>query len=634
MMKKIIPFIMAVFIGIPLLAQQSVVLGDVDDAVPGEIIEIPLNMYDFTNVGAITLNIAYDGNLLGFSGFIPNIQGIPAPIVNLSEEQDNRLILQWNYLPGTDIDEKFGTFTFEYKGFFSGTLDFIVASCEITDNVGDAAVYNVTYMNASVSQDPNLVPDGKASIGNASAIAGANVMVPVSLNDLGGFNDVAKALDIRVGYDNTKLTFKGIENVHPGFEVDDITSGGFLIITNPDLPEGFDFDGSTLFNLEFQYFGGGSAAVDFLPGSIITDQFANILVTDFNSGGVDQHFDDEHGSLSIEKKTTEGATMDDFFGNPQLVPDPVTLNIEAEGLDDINDMGLVHLVIAYDTEKLQFTGPMTAPDWSIESGTPGLLTLEKYDITGFTINDGVLFTLEFDYLFVSDDETDGPQTNFPDSQANVEFQVGTYLLKTDATPVGPELIDGWVSLVVSGPPPYANLQDFIAQQGEDVCFDATQKITTGGSNTYFIVKEGGSVSLIAGESIRMLPGTVVEYGGYLHAHITLDGEYCGAPVAKLLEEPVDEPLAEQIVPAMTDRDALFKVYPNPTIGAFTLELTDEFAVKQVTVEVYGLRGERILSEDLVNQQKHTFTLENQLPGIYIIRVTAGERTDHLRILKR
>ncbi len=633
-MKKIIPFIMAVFMGIPLLAQQSVVLGDVDDAVPGEIIEIPLNMYDFTNVGAITLNIAYDGNLLGFSGFIPDIPGIPAPIVNLSEEKDNRLILQWNYLPGTDIDEKFGTFTFEYKGFFSGTLDFIVASCEITDNVGNAEVYNVTYTNASVSQDPDLVPDGNAAIGSASAIAGGNVMVPVSLNDLGGFNNVAKALDLRVGYDSNKLTFAGIESVYPGFDVDESIADGILLITNFNLPDGFVFDGNTLFNLEFQYFGGGSAAVDFLPGSIITDQFANILVTDFSNGVVDQHFVAEHGSLAIEKKITTGATIEDYFGEPQLVPDPVTLNIEADGLGDIDDMGLVHLVIAYDTEKLQFTGPTTAPGWSIQSGTPGLLTLEKDDITGFTINDGVLFTLEFDYLFVLDDDPDGLQTNFPESQANVEFQVGTYLLKTDVTPVGPELIDGWVSTVMPGPPPILNLQDFTAQQGEDVCFDATQKITTGGSNTYFIVEEGASVLLIAGESIRMLPGTIVEYGGYLHAHISLDGEYCGAPIAKVLEEPAGEPLVEQFVPAMTDRDALFTVYPNPTIGAFTLELADGFPDKQVTVEVYGLRGERILSEDLLNQQKHTFTLENQLPGIYIVRVTAGERTGHQRILKR
>ncbi len=183
-------------------------------------------------------------------------------------------------------------------------------------------------------------------------------------------------------------------------------------------------------------------------------------------------------------------------------------------------------------------------------------------------------------------------------------------------------------------PPIETLQGIIVPDGEVVCFNATQTIITAGNNTYFIVEGGGSATLIAGQSIRMLPGTLVEHGGYLHARITLDQEYCGAPVAKLLDEPADLPLAGQILPDAPGKETLFKVYPNPTSGAFTLELNDGFVDAKVTVEVYGLRGERIISEDLPSMHQHVFTLENQLPGIYIVRVTAGERTDQLRIMKR
>ncbi len=443
-MKKIIPFIMAVFMAIPLLAQQTVVLGDVDDAVPGQIIEVPLFMYDFDNVGAISLQIGFDGNLLGWSEFIPNIPGIPAPDVGVL---DNLVLLNWASAIGTDIDDKFGTLTFQYKGFFSGTLEFVEKNCEILDT--ELGVYTITYTGASVVQDPNLVPDGNATIGDASAIAGGTVQVPVGITDLDGFNNVAKALDFRVGYNNTKLTFAGLESVHSGFEVDEITAGGDLIITNYNLPDGFDFDGSTLFNLEFQYWGGGDAAVEFLPGSVITDGFANILVTEFGSGVVEQQFVADHGLLTIAKYVSNGAvtsTIDSLI----VIPDPVKLTLTAEGLSDIYDMGLVHLAIAYDAEKLQFTGPLSASGWTINHGTPGLLILEKSNINGFKVNDGVLFTLDFDYLYVKVENPPNPQAYYANSLAIVEFEVGTYLLKTDGTPVGPGLNDGWVSMVMPG----------------------------------------------------------------------------------------------------------------------------------------------------------------------------------------
>ncbi len=440
-MKKIIPFMMAVLMAIPILAQQNVILESVNDAVPGDFIEVPLIMENFTDVGAITLNIAFDGDLLKFQNFIPAI-GEGSFEVNVLE--GNRMILQWNYPLGKDINGLLGTFTFIYQGYFTGTLNFIEAICEITDPQGFAGNYNISYTGASIMQDPLLPADGIVEIGTADAIAGGNVLVPVSILDQGGLNNIAKNLILKVGYDSDKLTFVGIQSGLPNLDFS--AQNGTLTITNFNLPN-LTFDGSPLWHIEFQYFGGGDTSLEFLPGSIITDDQTNILVLDFINGGVNQSFLVEHGSLSIEQKATAGATIEDFLGEPLLVADPVSLAIEAEGLSDINNIGLVQLIISYDTERLEFTGPLSYPGWVIDSGTTGLLTLTKDNILGFTINDGTLFTLEFDYLYLGPYD---PVNDYSDSKADVEFQVGTYLLKTDGTPVGPGLNDGWVMLYLPG----------------------------------------------------------------------------------------------------------------------------------------------------------------------------------------
>ncbi len=440
-MKKIIPFMMAVLIAIPILAQQNVTLESVSDAVPGDVIEVPLVMENFTDVGAITLNIAYDGHLLKFQNFVLAISE-GSIVVNVPEA--NRIILQWEYTLGKDISETLGTLRFIYQGFFPGTLDFIEAICEITDSQGFSGNYNINYSGASIVQDPSLTADGTVEIGTANAIAGGNVLVPVGMLDQGGLNNIAKGLELRIGFDSSKLTFVGIQSAVPGF--DHSVQNGILTITNFDLPV-LTFDGSPVWHLEFQYFGGGGTALEFKPGSIVTDDLTNVLILDFVNGGVNQVFPVEHGKLSIQRKVTAGATMEDFFGDPQLVADPVQLEIEAEGLAAINDIGLVELKISYDNERLQFTGPLSFPGWVISSGTPGMLTLTRSDILGFTINDGTLFTLQFDYLYLGPYD---PANDYFDSQADVKFEIGTIIRKADSTPVGPELNDGWVRLILPG----------------------------------------------------------------------------------------------------------------------------------------------------------------------------------------
>ncbi|MCU0370240.1 MAG: hypothetical protein MUC31_02405, partial [Bacteroidales bacterium] len=71
-----------------------------------------------------------------------------------------------------------------------------------------------------------------------------------------------------------------------------------------------------------------------------------------------------------------------------------------------------------------------------------------------------------------------------------------------------------------------SLQNVTVASGQSPCYDATQTITTAGSSTTFLVQNGGDATLIAGQNILLLPGTLAQSGSYMMATITTDGSYC------------------------------------------------------------------------------------------------------------
>jgi hypothetical protein len=78
------------------------------------------------------------------------------------------------------------------------------------------------------------------------------------------------------------------------------------------------------------------------------------------------------------------------------------------------------------------------------------------------------------------------------------------------------------------------LQNITVINGQTVCYDATQTITTAGGGTTFMVQSGGEATLIAGQNILMLPGTSLLSGSSVMAKITTIGAYCSS------EPPAEE----------------------------------------------------------------------------------------------
>jgi len=158
------------------------------------------------------------------------------------------------------------------------------------------------------------------------------------------------------------------------------------------------------------------------------------------------------------------------------------------------------------------------------------------------------------------------------------------------------------------------------------CFNASQTVTVAGSNTTFLVQNGGNATLIAGQNILFYAGTLVEPGGYLNGYIVPGGPYCGGPAKRSIVAGKD------ITPGSPERN-FFQIYPNPTTGEFTVAVNGNVPQENTSVEIYDMKGEKILSRVINDQMKYKCSLSGKPTGLYLIRVTSVGRQGSSRIIK-
>jgi hypothetical protein len=76
------------------------------------------------------------------------------------------------------------------------------------------------------------------------------------------------------------------------------------------------------------------------------------------------------------------------------------------------------------------------------------------------------------------------------------------------------------------------------------------------------------------------------------------------------------------------------VYPNPTTGEFTLELMKVDPQSNVSVNIYGMQGNKIQSTVQAARKRYTFNLSGNNPGLYMIQVINNGETGVARIVKQ
>ncbi len=81
-------------------------------------------------------------------------------------------------------------------------------------------------------------------------------------------------------------------------------------------------------------------------------------------------------------------------------------------------------------------------------------------------------------------------------------------------------------------------------------------------------------------------------------------------------------------------DSKIKIYPNPTTGNFILDLMGGVPAENITVDIYGIWGEKVLSKVLNGDRKHEFSLSDRPTGVYFIRIITGDKAETLKIIKQ
>ncbi|MEI6435355.1 MAG: M14 family zinc carboxypeptidase [Bacteroidota bacterium] len=185
-----------------------------------------------------------------------------------------------------------------------------------------------------------------------------------------------------------------------------------------------------------------------------------------------------------------------------------------------------------------------------------------------------------------------------------------------------------ITMIVESVPLNREVQNETIVSGQTICYDALQTIMVAGNGTVFEIQPGGQATMIAGQTIQYLPGTIIMEGGFMHGYISPSGPYCFPQNNQPIETgTLFSPTA------ISDGKGFCRIYPNPTSGAVTLELSADHPFINMNAEVFTIRGEKIISTIFNSNEKSTLSLANYPNGVYVVRVSNGMETVSFKIIR-
>jgi hypothetical protein len=278
-----------------------------------------------------------------------------------------------------------------------------------------------------------------------------------------------------------------------------------------------------------------------------------------------------------------------------------------------------------------FTAGIAEADQEICSGTIPALLMATLPAGGIQLS-GFQWQSSIDNLTFSNIPAATDQNYQPDA-----LTINTYFRQVQVSPEGCGFVTNAVSvLLVQAPPAEKFVSSDTIQPGEQFCADASQTLTVGGSGSAFVVQAGGSAHLMAGQNIHILPETGVQPGGYLHGFIANECPWCNAfSNTQMVAARPDTLKTEK---SLTDipgiyKETSFSVYPNPTSGTITLELSTPPGEIPVKVKIFNMMGAEIMTMEFVEGNLHVFTLFEQKPGMYLIQVLRNNKPEFRKIIK-
>lgn len=76
----------------------------------------------------------------------------------------------------------------------------------------------------------------------------------------------------------------------------------------------------------------------------------------------------------------------------------------------------------------------------------------------------------------------------------------------------------------------------------------------------------------------------------------------------------------------------FSFYPNPSDGKFSIQCDPSWSAEDVTIEIFDMLGEKLFIATFAGEYPINVDLHNISPGIYLVELTAGQRTHISKII--
>jgi pectin methylesterase-like acyl-CoA thioesterase len=192
-----------------------------------------------------------------------------------------------------------------------------------------------------------------------------------------------------------------------------------------------------------------------------------------------------------------------------------------------------------------------------------------------------------------------------------------------------------LNVTVYDDPDNFSLTNVLILPSQTECYDAIETIYVAGIGTYFTMMPGSSVTMIAGQSIFYYPGTTINAGSYLHGYIAPNGPWCngGTYVYETVSGRETDDMESQSTAVRMYKGVSFKVYPNPTLASFTLELQGVDTGEPVHVMIYSTHGGEIINDVLRGETKYDLSLYGQPTGLYFMRIVTKGIAETVKIVK-
>jgi hypothetical protein len=150
-------------------------------------------------------------------------------------------------------------------------------------------------------------------------------------------------------------------------------------------------------------------------------------------------------------------------------------------------------------------------------------------------------------------------------------------------------------------------------EGQSDCYDATQTITVAGGDSTFTVMTGGSATLIAGQNILFLPGTLVYSNGYLHGYIVDSTGYCPYQPAPIVNVQLKN--GDQTNQPVSGSQQKIIIYPNPVQDVFTVESSGNESALITAIEIFSMSGTKVYSKTFEGISKQEISTNEFKPKL-------------------